>query len=304
MKSIKSLKYLCYASIALSCPLFMAIYHANGMVCIHVVRYEAITAILATCSVILAFSEYRGTRKPVGHWISALIPLSTIPLVPLVMMIRIGSIALSGDGWMVLATVEGFALAQFIVAILMFRGLIFKRGTDELMMPGIGFMIMRMVLRVREIRGKPERTLRQMKLAKGQTVLDYGCGIGSFSTLMAGMVGDAGVVYALDIHPLAIRAVEKNIRKMGIANIRTIRSGRETGLSDESVDVVLLHDVLQMITDTDSLLRELHRVLKSGSVLYATSEHLEIDEFIDIMTKEGLFTRAWEREGLFEFGRD
>ena len=205
---------------------------------------------------------------------------------------------------MVLATVEGFAIAQFTVAIMMFRGLIFKRGTDELMMPGIGFGIMRMVLRVREIRGKPERTLRQMKLAKGQSVLDYGCGIGSFSTLMAGLVGDAGVVYALDIHPRAIRAVEKNIRKRGIENIRTIRSGRETGLSDESVDVVLLHDVLQMITDTDSLLRELHRVLKSGGVLYATSEHLEIDEFMDIMMKDGLFTRAWGREGLFEFGKD
>ena len=69
------------------------------------------------------------------------------------------------------------------------------------------------------------------------------------------------------------------------------------------MDVVLLHDVLQMITDTDSLLWELHRVLKSGGVLYATSEHLEIDEFMDIMMKRGLFTRAWEREGLFEFWR-
>lgn len=301
---MKSLKYLCYVLIAVSCPMVMTIYHANGMVCIHVVRYEVIAAILATCSAILAFSEYRGTRKPVGHWLSALIPLSTIPLVPLAMMIRTGSRALSGDGWMVLATVEGFALAQFIMAILMFRGLIFKRGTDELMMPGIGFVIMRVVLRVRELRGKPERTLRQMKLAKGQTVLDYGCGIGSFSTLMAGMVGDAGVVYALDIHPLAIRAVEKRIQKKGITNIRTILSGRKTCLSDESVDVVLLHDVLQMITDTDSLLGELHRVLKSGGVLYATSEHLEIDEFMAIMTKEGLFTLAWGREGLFEFGKN
>jgi ubiquinone/menaquinone biosynthesis C-methylase UbiE len=59
-----------------------------------------------------------------------------------------------------------------------------------------------------------------------------------------------------------------------------------------------------MITDTDSLLRELHRVLKSGGVLYATSEHLEIDEFMDIMTKEGLFTLVGEREWIFEFGMD
>ena len=113
----------------------MEIYHANGMVCVHVVRYEVIAAVLATFAAILAFNEYRGTRKPVGHWLSALIPLSTIQLVPLAMMIRTGSRVLSGDGWMALVTVEGFALVQFIVAILMFRGLIFKRGTDELMMP-------------------------------------------------------------------------------------------------------------------------------------------------------------------------
>ncbi len=302
-REMKSIKYFCYIVIAAACPVVMEIYHANGMVCTHVVRYEVIAAVLATFAAILAFSEYRGTRKPVGHWLSALIPLISIPLVPFAMMMRTGSRALLGDGWVVLATVEGFALVQFIVAILMFRGLIFKRGTGELVMPGIGFMIMSAVLKAREIRGKPERTLRQMKIAKGQTVLDYGCGIGSFSTLMAGMVGDAGVVYALDIHPLAIRAVEKNIRKMEIANIRTIRSSRETGLSDESVDVVLLHDVLQMITDTDSLLWELHRVLKSGGRIFATAEHLKQGEFMHIMGKDGLFSLVGEREGVFEFER-
>jgi len=34
-----------------------------------------------------------------------------------------------------------------------------------------------------------------------------------FSISAAKMVGDDGVVYALDIHPLAIRAVEKEIKK-------------------------------------------------------------------------------------------
>jgi SAM-dependent methyltransferase len=262
-----------------------------------------IAAILATCSAILAFSEYRGTRKPVGHWLSALIPLITIPLVPLVMMIRIGSRALLGDGWMALATVEGFALASFIVAILMFRGLIFKRGTDELMMPGIGFLIMSAVLKMREIRGKPERTLHRMEIVKGQTILDYGCGIGSFSTLIAEMVGDIGVVYALDIHPLAIQEVEKRIRKKGITNIKTILSSRETGLPVESIDAVLLHDVIHMVTDQEGVIRELHRVLKSSGRIYTTSEHLEPGEFMDIMGKGDLFSLVGEREGLFEFER-
>ncbi len=67
------------------------------------------------------------------------------------------------------------------------------------------------------------------------------------------------------------------------------------------MDVVLLHDVLQMITDTDSLLWELHRVLKSGGSIYTASEHLEPGEFMDIMGKCGLSTIVCERDGLFEF---
>jgi len=97
------------------------------------------------------------------------------------------------------------------------------------------------------------------------------------------MVGDAGVVYALDIHPLAISAVEKRIRKKGITNIKTILSSRETGLHEGSVDAVLLHDVLQMVSDQEGLLLELHRVLKSGGSIYTTSEHLGPGKFIDIM---------------------
>ncbi len=204
---------------------------------------------------------------------------------------------------MALATVEGFALAQFIVAILMFRGLIFKRGTDDLKMPGIGFLIMSTVLKIREIRGKPEEILCRMEIAKGQTILDYGCGIGSFSMLIAEMVGGAGVVYALDIHPLAIQAVEKRIRKKGITNIKTILSSQETGLPVESVDAVLLHDVIHMVTDQEGVLLELHRVLKPGGRIYTTSEHLEPGEFMDIMAKGGLFSLVREREGLFEFER-
>jgi len=66
----------------------------------------------------------------------------------------------------------------------------------------------------------------------------------------------------LDNHPLAIRAVEEKIKKKRIANIKTILSAQETGLPDESVDIILLFDVFQMINDKEKLLEELHRVLK------------------------------------------
>ena len=88
-----------------------------------------------------------------------------------------------------------------------------------------------------------------------------------------------------------------------IKNIKTILSSRDTSLPNESVDVVLLYDVLQMIGDKEKLLTELHLVLKSDGSLFATSEHLDVDEFMNILTKERLFTLVSQKEKLFRFKR-
>jgi len=39
---------------------------------------------------------------------------------------------------------------------------------------------------------------------KGMTVVDYGCGPGRYSIKFAEIVGNQGLVYAVDIHELAI----------------------------------------------------------------------------------------------------
>ena len=204
----------------------------------------------------------------------------------------------------VLIIFEVLAIAQFVLAILMFRGLIFKRGEDRLMMPGVGFMIMKTILTVRNIFRKPGGTLKKMGLRKGQIMLDYGCGIGSFAIPAAKMVGDDGFVYALDVHPLAIKTVEKKAKKEGFSNLKAILSSRDTGLPDESVDVILLYDVLQMIRERDKPLEELHRVLRPDGILFATPEHLEMSEFLNTLTREKLFILIGQKGKLFQFRKE
>ncbi|MBC8521034.1 MAG: methyltransferase domain-containing protein [Methanomicrobia archaeon] len=296
--------YFYYSLIAVLYPLVKVICYINGLVYLHGVVYGLIAGVSTISVGILALKEYDGANKPVWHWLAALIPLIVIPLTPIIMILHLGLRTFLMEKMTIFMIFEGIAVAQFILAILMFRGLIFKRGTDKQKMPGIGFAIMKTVLTLRSLFKKPERTLREMGLQKGQTLLDYGCGIGSFCIPAAKMVGDDGVVYALDIHPLAIRTIERKIKKRKIANIKTILSDRETGLPDESVDVVLLYDVLQMVSDKDKLLDELHRVLKSGGILFATAEHLDLNEFMNIFAKEKLFTLAEQRGEVFMFKRD
>ena len=50
-----------------------------------------------------------------------------------------------------------------------------------------------------------------------QTVLDYGCGPGTFSLAAAGIVGEEGKVYALDVRP---RALERIREKAGGEKIK------------------------------------------------------------------------------------
>jgi len=296
--------YFYYILIAVLYPVVKVICYINGLVYLRGVIYGLIVGVSTVSVGILALKEYDGADKPVWHWLAALVPLIVIPLTPIIMILHLGLRMFLMEKMAIFMIFEGIAVAQFIVAILMFRGLIFKRGTDKQKMPRIGFAIMKTVLTLRSIFKKPERTLREMGLQKGQTVLDYGCGIGSFSIPAAKMVGDDGVVYALDIHPLAIKAVEKKIEKKQIANIKTILSPRGTGLPDESVDVVLLYDVFQMVSDKDRLLDELHRVLKSDGILFATTEHLDSNEFMNIFARENLFTLIEQKGEVFRFKRD
>jgi len=48
-------------------------------------------------------------------------------------------------------------------------------------------------------------------------------------------------VYALDKEPVAVTRIEEEAKKQGLRNIITILSDRETGLQDDSVDVVLFY---------------------------------------------------------------
>jgi len=158
---------------------------------------------------------------------------------------------------------------------------------------------------VMTVRGMFRRKRREVLLAgvkPGDVVLDYGCGIG-FSTLAAAkIVGNQGKVYALDVNPLAIKAVKTKAKKKRLENVETILSGLDTGLSNESIDVILLYNVLPMVKNPPALIQELYRVLKpAGTLAYKTGKGAEVSSGRSYTTDE--VTKLMEDNGPLKLER-
>ena len=71
----------------------------------------------------------------------------------------------------------------------------------------------------------------------------------------------------MDVHPLAIKMVEKTAERDRLINLRLISSGCDTGLLSGSVDIVLLYDGLHDVENKPAVLKEMHRVLKPQGTL-------------------------------------
>jgi ubiquinone/menaquinone biosynthesis C-methylase UbiE len=171
-------------------------------------------------------------------------------------------------------------------------------------MSNLHFRSMSLTLKLRDFFSPRKNVLEEVGIRPGFHVLDYGCGPGSYVAPTAALVGESGKVYALDIQPLAVQSVRNLASKKRLANVEAILSDCETGLPDNSVDVVLLYDTLHALSDPGAVLGELHRVLKPGGVLSFSDHHMQEDELVSNLTSSGLFRLSGKGEKTHTFVRE
>jgi len=143
--------------------------------------------------------------------------------------------------------------------------------------------------------------LKEVGIQQGFHVLDYGCGPGGYIIPLAELVGGSGKVYALDIHPLAIRKVQNIASKKQLANVETILSDCQTGLPDNILDAVLLYDAFHHLSDSDVVLRELHRILKPDGILSFSDHHMKEKEIVAEVTYDRLFRLLRKSQRTYTF---
>ena len=165
----------------------------------------------------------------------------------------------------------------------------------------LGFGLMAFGYKFRDLRLPRKDILEEVGIRPGFHVLDYGCGPGSYIVAIAELVGDSGKICALDIHPLAVRKVKDIASKKQLANVETILSDCQTGLPDNSLDVVLLYDIFHHFSDPNRILKELHRVLKPDGVLSVSDHHMKEDEIVSGVTNSGLFSLSAKGQRTYSF---
>jgi ubiquinone/menaquinone biosynthesis C-methylase UbiE len=168
-------------------------------------------------------------------------------------------------------------------------------------MSDFGFKAMVLTFKIRDFFRPRKDIVKEAGIENGFHVLDYGCGSGSYIIAVTELVGKSGKIYALDIEPLAIGMVKKIAVKNQLTNVQTILSNRETGLPNDSIDVVLLYDTFHDLKDPQGVLEELHRVLKQNGILSFSDHHMKDNEILSNLTDKGFFRLLRKGKRTYSF---
>ncbi|MEV0899308.1 class I SAM-dependent methyltransferase [Actinoplanes sp. NPDC049802] len=106
-------------------------------------------------------------------------------------------------------------------------------------------------------------------LSSGISLLDVGCGPGTITAELAGLVAP-GRVTALEQTAEALDLARAEVGRRGLANVGfAVGDVHALDFPDDSFDVVHAHQVLQHVTDPVRALREMRRVTRPGGVVAA-----------------------------------
>jgi ubiquinone/menaquinone biosynthesis C-methylase UbiE len=118
----------------------------------------------------------------------------------------------------------------------------------------------------------PQENLQSLGLHTGMEVADLGAGPGHYTLAAAKMVGNDGHVCAVEIQKDLVAKLKTEADAAGLHNIDVVwsdleKSGGST-LADESVDAVIISNVLFQTKDKSIVLKEASRILRpQGKIL-------------------------------------
>lgn len=112
----------------------------------------------------------------------------------------------------------------------------------------------------------PSEIVKNLSIEEGMVIADVGAGSGSFVIPLAQFVGNTGHVYAVDVNKEVLVKVKKDATSAQLSNVDIIWGDAEksggTKLADNSVDFVIVSNILFQAEDKKGLVEEIRRILR------------------------------------------
>ncbi|MCP4757005.1 MAG: class I SAM-dependent methyltransferase [Proteobacteria bacterium] len=151
------------------------------------------------------------------------------------------------------------------------------KGIDR--MPDWAFRGMSLIFKIRDMFVSMDGLLDEFGIDSGQTIVDFGCGPGSYIKKASELVGPEGKVFAVDIHELAIKAVNKRIKKENLDNVAgLVAVDGKCPLDNDVADLLYALDMFHMVGNPDAFLKELNRITKPNGFLFIDNGHQPREE--------------------------
>ena len=174
------------------------------------------------------------------------------------------------------------------------------KGMDR--MPGFAFQMMKLLFDIRDLFIPVSSLLDQFGIEPGQTVVDYGCGPGSYIKRASELAGPQGRVFALDIHKLAVKAVTKRAAQEGLTNVTAIVTDHNwCSLKGETAHVIYALDMFHMVSDPRGLLEDWNRIIKSSGSLFIDNGHQSREEARSKIIDSGYWELVEERKSYMKW---
>jgi ubiquinone/menaquinone biosynthesis C-methylase UbiE len=115
---------------------------------------------------------------------------------------------------------------------------------------------------------RPDQVIDVLQNGESSVVADLGAGGGWFTVRLARRVGPNGLVYAEDIQPEMITAIQRRVQREGLHNVKTVMgTDVDPQIPEGTVDAVLIVDAYHEMVQPVVLLRNVARALKPNGVI-------------------------------------
>jgi ubiquinone/menaquinone biosynthesis C-methylase UbiE len=154
--------------------------------------------------------------------------------------------------------------------------------------------------------------LREIGITEGQQILDFGCGSGIYTIIASKIVGNQGMIYALDSDEEGLLGdlIDK-VKNQKIQNIKIIKTSGEISfpVNNETMDVILIFDIIHLLDKDEKIMlfKESNRVLKKNGFVSYHATHLgggydvNLKKFHSNMKKNGLILKQKYEKPMFHW---